>query len=116
MHSGLDFKFGTEYSSMHRKKLDKLKDVLQDLELIVIDEISMVSSDMLYKLNERLRQIFYPCEDVFGGKSIMLVGDLLQLKPVRGRFIFDKPKSLKYVRNFRLNIFYSFIYLFLFKI
>ena len=94
---------------MHRKKLDKLKDVLQDLELIVIDEISMVSSDMLYKLNERLRQIFYPCEDVFGGKSIMLVGDLLQLKPVRGRFIFDKPKSLKYVPYHRADpLWYQF--------
>ena len=97
LHSGLDFKFGTEYQNMNRKKLDKLKDVLQDLELIVIDEMSMVSSDMLYKLNDRLRQIFYPCEEVFGGKSIMLVGDLLQLKPVRGRFIFETPKSTKYV-------------------
>ena len=96
LHSGLDFKFGTEYSPLNRKKMDKLKDVLQDLELIIIDEISMVSSDMLYKINERLGQIFYPSQDIFGGKSIMLVGDIMQLKPVRGRFIFEEPKSLKY--------------------
>ena len=105
MHSGLDFKFGNEYKAMKRNKLDKIKDVLQDLELIVIDEISMVSSDMLYNIDSRLKEIFYPCEEIFGGKSIMLVGDILQLEPVNGTFIFKEPlhkKKIPYHRTAQL--------------
>ena len=57
--------------------------------------MSMVSSDMLYMIHKRLCEIFVS-DDCFGGKSILLVGDLMQLSPVKGKYIFDKPKRPKY--------------------
>ena len=72
---------------------------LDQLVLIIIDEISMISSDQLYKVNELLQEIFIS-EDFFGGKGLLLVGDLLQLKPVRAKFIFTRPKSRRYTEKF----------------
>ena len=60
--------------------------------MIIIDEMSMVSADVLYKIHKRLCDIFIN-NLPFGGISTMWVGDLLQLKPVRGRFIFEEPRD-----------------------
>ena len=47
---------------------------------------------MLYQLDFRLQEITQ--KDVpFGGVSLFFFGDLMQLQPVLGRFIFDKPKG-----------------------
>ena len=80
MHSGLDFKFGTGYQKLSHKS--NLKILLKELELVIIDEISMIDADMLYKIHDRLCEIFYPSEDPFAGKSVLLVGDIMQLEPV----------------------------------
>ena len=95
LHSGLDFKFGTEYVPLNGKRLDQMRNLLEDLELIIIDEISMISSDMFYKVNQRLQEIFIS-EDYFGGRCALVVGDVMQLKPPKGRFVFMMPKSNKY--------------------
>ena len=68
--------------------------------MIIIDEMSMVSSDDLYKIHHRLTDIFNN-NLPFGGLSIMFVGDMLQLKPVRGRFIFEEPKDQDNAIHFR---------------
>ena len=75
--------------------MDEMRNLLQDVELVIIDELSMVSSDMLYKISQRLCEIFVS-EDYFGGKAVLLVGDLMQLEPVLGKFIFKPPMSPKY--------------------
>ena len=54
----------------------------------------MVSCDMLYDINRRLQEIFVST-DLFGGRSVMIVGDILQLPPVKARSIFSKPFSSK---------------------
>lgn len=95
LHTGLDFKFGTEYQKLSEKS--NLRVLLKELELVIIDEISMIDADMLYKIHDRLCEIFYPSEDPFAGKSILLVGDIMQLRPIKGRFIFQEPKSERYV-------------------
>ena len=56
-----------------------MRNILQDLELVIIDEISMITADMLYLIHQRLCEIFV-CDDYFGGKAVLLVGDLLQVK------------------------------------
>ena len=56
--------------------------------------MSMLSADMFYNVSRRLCEIFV-YEDIFGGKSVMLVGDLLQLKPINGPYIFERPKEKK---------------------
>ena len=54
----------------------------------------MVSVDFLYNLYKRLMEIF-DSKDDFGGRGLMLVGDLLQLPPVKATPIFKKPKKGK---------------------
>ena len=50
----------------------------------------MVKVDMLYQLDFRLQEITQ--RDIpFGGISLFVFGDLMQLRPVLGRFIFDDP-------------------------
>ena len=54
---------------------------------------------MLYKLDLRLKEVKQKPETDFGGVSIFLFGDILQLRPVRARFIFEEPRS----ENFQLK-------------
>ncbi|KAG5666323.1 hypothetical protein PVAND_014358 [Polypedilum vanderplanki] len=56
---------------------------LHDLKLIIIDEISMLSSELFYQISSRLKQIFRTNQE-FGGKSVIVVGDFNQLRPVGG--------------------------------
>ena len=95
-HSAFNIKFGGQYVPLKSKTLDELRNTLQDLELVIIDEISMITADMLYLIHQRLCEIFVS-DDYFGGKMVMLVGDIMQLKPPKnGKFIFDEPKNEKY--------------------
>ena len=51
--------------------------------LLIIDEVSMVGCNMLLEIHKRLQQIKGVSSDVmFGGISILAVGDLYQLPPV----------------------------------
>ena len=56
--------------------------------------MSMVRSDLFYQLHGRLQQVKQT--DRIFGVVVLLFGDLLQLKPVRGRFIFQRPRAQKY--------------------
>ena len=59
----------------------------------MIDEFSMVKSDMLYQFDLRLKEIKENYDVPFGGVSIFLFGDLLQLRPTAARFIFEEPSN-----------------------
>ena len=59
----------------------------------------MVSANELYKIQHRLTDIFNN-NSQFGGLSIMFVKDMLQLKPVKGKFIFEAPKELSHLSHF----------------
>ena len=50
----------------------------------------MVKADMLYQLDLKLQEIKERVGVPFGGVSIFYFGDLFQLKPVMGAFIFDR--------------------------
>ena len=63
------------------QKRAEYRNNLQNLELIIIDEMSLLTSDYLYRIHKRLHEIFQ-IEDPFANKSIVLVGDLLQLPPI----------------------------------
>ena len=77
-----------------KEKLDQLKKDLEFVEVVIVDEMSMVSAYDLYNLNKRLQEIFDSKGD-FGGRALLLVGDLLQLPPVRAQPIFKKPRCQK---------------------
>ena len=52
---------------------------------------SVPSKDNLYNLHKRLQQIFIS-EELFGGRSLLLVGDIMQLGPVRAPAIYREPR------------------------
>ena len=58
--------------------------ILHLAKTIVVDEISMVRSDLFCAMDARLREIAYgPNKEIpFGGKQVVLVGDFMQLPPV----------------------------------
>lgn len=56
--------------------------VLQELELLVIDEVSMVRADVLDALDTVLRHFRFRNNEPFGGVQVILIGDMYQLSPV----------------------------------
>lgn len=56
--------------------------VLRELELMVIDEISMVRADVLDAIDTVLRHIRYRHSEPFGGVQMIFIGDMYQLSPV----------------------------------
>lgn len=64
-----------KYSSNHVK-------LLRELELIIIDEISMVRADIIDFIDKVLRTYCRNSREPFGGKQLLLVGDIFQLEPV----------------------------------
>lgn len=60
--------------------------VLRMAKTVIVDEVSMVRSDLFCAMDARLREIAYgqSREMPFGGKQIVLVGDFMQLPPVVG--------------------------------
>jgi PIF1-like helicase/Helitron helicase-like domain at N-terminus len=80
----------------HDATANQLADMLfhySDVKFIVIDEISMVSAELFYKVDQRLRQLSGRHDVAFGGYHVLLVGDLFQLKPVGGTWVFKPPKD-----------------------
>lgn len=67
---------GTMKYNQEKRKL------LQELELIIIDEISMVRADIIDFIDKILRIYCRNMREPFGGKQILLVGDIFQLEPV----------------------------------
>ncbi len=58
------------------------RDLLRELELLIIDEVSMVRCDMLDAMDAILRQFRRRYNEPFGGVQILYIGDLYQLPPV----------------------------------
>lgn len=63
---------------MHRSK----RNMLQEMELLIIDEVSMLRADLLDCIDTVLRHIRRRRNEPFGGVQLLLIGDLLQLPPV----------------------------------
>ena len=64
-----------KYSRQHRK-------LLADVDLVIIDEISMVRADIIDCVDRILRVYSGNMRMPFGGKQLLFVGDLFQLEPV----------------------------------
>jgi ATP-dependent DNA helicase PIF1 len=71
------------------KNKQKVSD-LQELQILLIDEISMLDGDLLHKISTYLA-IVRNCNKPFGGIQLILSGDFYQLPPVNGPFAFKSP-------------------------
>ncbi|XP_061388948.1 uncharacterized protein LOC133324078, partial [Musca vetustissima] len=87
--------FSGELRPLSSDSVNSILAKLINVNVIIIDEISMVGSRMLGYLDARLKQIFKNTNP-FGGISIIAFGDLKQLPPVGDRWIFSSNSSNPY--------------------
>ena len=74
---GMTFQDKGTYYKMSKEK----KNLIKTLDLLVIDEISMVRCDVLDAVDQELRK-YRDKNKPFGGVQLLLIGDLQQLAPV----------------------------------
>lgn len=93
--------------NLEDEELQQKRAAFKDVRYIIIDEISMVSYQMLLKIDCRLRQIAGGARQSqpFGGFNIIAVGDLYQLQPVRGLWIFLSKTSTSAVQHLWTDLF-----------
>lgn len=105
-----DFNASAEFSSgvklenknslmRHFRMNGRQKSILQNLELLVIDEVSMLRADVLDAIDWVLRNI-RKVHQPFGGVQVLFIGDLLQLPPV------VKPAEWQFLRNYYRGMYF----------
>lgn len=85
-----------KYKPLDASRLNTLRCKLEGLKLILLDGISMVGTAMFnVQINNRLKDIKGNGKD-FGGISIIVIGDLFQLKPVMNGYVFKDTDNSEY--------------------
>ena len=83
-----------------KKQLNREKiNLLKSLDLLVIDEISMVRADVLDAMDEVLRR-YRSRNQPFGGVQLLMIGDLHQLSPI------VKPDEWQLLRTYYDTMFF----------
>ena len=86
--------FETKLPPLHDKIKCDLRNHLSDLKVIIIDEISMVSNELLLYVYLYLNKIFGSVNnEPFAGITVIMVVDLLHLPPVGGRQVYASYKN-----------------------
>lgn len=83
------------YTFRRRKKVNTLCATFSDLQILFVDEISMVNHNLLvYIHGRRLKQT--GDHSLFGNISVIAVGDFFQLSPVKGKplYLSNTPVDL----------------------
>ena len=77
LHASFGFAFDNKHYSLSDKSRDQKKAALKNLKVVIIDEVSMMKSDMLYQLDLRLQEITGRIGIPFGGIAIFTFGDMM---------------------------------------
>jgi hypothetical protein len=96
LHSVFRLPFGNEIHSLADQFRDLRRTQLQNLRVIIIDEISLVKSDLLYQIHFRLSRDIKQNDLPFGNVGVILCGDPLQIKPTNGNHVFEPPSNEKF--------------------
>ena len=96
LHGSFGFSFSNKHFALNDKSRDKKRNAMKNLVLVIVDEISMVNPDQLVMLDMRLQEIKEKIGIPFGGVGVMVFGDMMQLKPVQGRYICQEPVNPEY--------------------
>jgi hypothetical protein len=67
---------------MSREALQMYMSAFHNMHIVFVDEVIMVSSDILQTVHITLQEITYEFEKLFGGMNIVFCRDLRQLPPV----------------------------------
>lgn len=91
----------TPKSLLKQLSMNKAKrDILRGMELLIIDEVSMLRADMLDAIDFILRLIRKRKNEPFGGVQMLFIGDMLQLPPV------VKNDEWIYLHKYYANIYF----------
>ena len=90
--------------TLFREFTQKYK-IIQNIETIVIDEVSMLRSDLLEAIDFSLRKNGGDPEKPFGGKQILFVGDIFQLPPVTDSN--DEVENFLFSEEYRSEYFFD---------
>lgn len=82
IHSFFGFRPDITFDKVLRKKSVKNPENFENLEILIIDEISMVRADLLDCVNQFLKMHGPKRNKPFGGVQLVFIGDLYQLPPV----------------------------------
>ena len=95
IHSLLKLPIGSRGNkALTGESLVRLQNNLKGISYIIIDEYSMLGQAMLGWIDRRCRQATGKTDEVFGGLSIILVGDPGQLPPVADKTLYhSKPMT-----------------------
>ena len=93
-------KFETKDTLMRHFSMNKTRlKLIRNIELLIIDEVSMLRADLLDAMDWTLRNVRRNNE-AFGGVQVLFIGDLLQLPPV------VKQEEWQILRNYYPGIFF----------
>ena len=92
LHKAFGFRF-VRFNSLPDRDRDRKRTEMRNLKFVIIDEVSMMKADMLYQIDLRLQEVMGRPRVPFGGVCLMCFGDMLQLRPVLGNYIFQRPKE-----------------------
>lgn len=89
--------------------LNALQRRFRGIDYLVIDEKSMLGLKTLAWIDQRLREVFPECRDeIFGGLSVILIGDFFQLPPVLNKALYSTGDDLKDIEIVGRNAYLSF--------
>ncbi len=83
----------------HFKMNKKRISIIRNLELLIVDEVSMLRADLLDAIDWMLK-IIRRNNDPFGGIQVLFIGDLLQLPPV------VKNEEWNLLRNYYKGVYF----------
>tara|TARA_R110002126_G_scaffold291781_1_gene457976 strand:- start:42477 stop:44879 length:2403 start_codon:yes stop_codon:yes gene_type:complete len=105
IHSFFQMPFGPilpnqTQNNQQQRRFSKTKiDIIKSLDLVIIDEISMVRADLLDGIDQVMRR-YKNRNKVFGGAQVLMIGDLQQLAPV------VKPNEWSLLRNYYETVYF----------
>lgn len=93
--------FYTQNSLVRKHPINSIrKQVLRDIDLLIIDEVSMLRADVLDAIDFRLKHARRNYNQPFGGVQILMIGDLFQLPPI------VKDHEWHVLKNYYTNIWF----------
>ena len=97
IHSDLGKNVGSKLYSLHDQQRAALRTKFSEIRLIIIDEISMASSVLFYRVNQRLNKLFeYSVNEPSAGLPVIVCDDFFQLPPVKDLPVSSSAASRKF--------------------
>ena len=93
LHSTLFLPTTGAFTELKGMQLQTLQSTFERSSFLIIDEYSMVGLRLFGRIDSRLRQATGKLQEPFGGISVIIIGDILQLPPVKDKPVYSRPEA-----------------------